>query len=63
VFLGDGRVEHKKEKYQMRWGKIIMRNWDLENVVCESIDHPRYSRYESPVTAARDPRPGKRQRI
>jgi hypothetical protein len=47
----------------MRWGKIIMRNWDLENVVCESIDHPRYSRYESPVTAARDPRPGKRQRI
>jgi len=24
-----------------------MRNWDLENIVCESIDHPRYGRYES----------------
>jgi len=28
-------------------GEIIMRNWDLENFVCESIDHPRYGRYES----------------
>jgi len=23
-----------------------MRNWDLENFLCESIDHPRYERYE-----------------
>jgi len=21
MFLGDGRVEHKKERYQRRWGK------------------------------------------
>ena len=28
-------------------GEIIMRNWDLENFVRESIDHPRYGRYES----------------
>ena len=24
-----------------------MRDWDLENVVCESIYHPRHGRYES----------------
>jgi len=28
-------------------GEIIMRNCDLENFMCESIDHPRDSRYES----------------
>jgi len=28
-------------------GEIFMRNWDLENFVCESIDHALYSRYES----------------
>jgi len=26
---------------------MIMGNWDLENFVCESINHPRYGRYES----------------
>jgi len=43
VLLGDCRVEDEKE----RDAEIIMRNWDLENFVCESIYHPRYGRYES----------------
>ena len=29
-------------------GEMIMRNWDLENFVCDSIDHARYGRYGSP---------------
>ena len=28
-------------------GEIIIRNWDLENVVWQSIDHPQYGRCES----------------
>jgi hypothetical protein len=41
-------VELRTRKREMRgYGEIIMRNWHLENFVCESIYHPRYSRYEA----------------
>jgi len=47
VFLGDGRVEHKKERDQRRWG-IIMRNWDLREF------HVRVN-WPSPIRQVRVP--------
>jgi len=44
VFLGDDRVEHKKERDQRRWGKSSWETGTSENFVCESIYHPRYGR-------------------
>jgi len=38
-------VELRTGKREM--GEIIMRNWDIENFMCGSIDHPQYRRYES----------------
>ena len=38
-------VELRTRKREM--GRFIMRNWDLENFVCESIYHPQYGKYES----------------
>jgi hypothetical protein len=35
VFLDDDRIEDKKERDERVRGNIIMRNWDLENFVCE----------------------------
>jgi len=32
TFLGDGRVEHKKERRSEEMGEIIMRTWDLREV-------------------------------
>jgi hypothetical protein len=43
VFLGDCRVEDEKESD----GAIHDEKLGLENFVCESIYHRRYSRYES----------------
>jgi len=45
LFLRNGRVEDNKERgEEMR--QLIMRYWDLENLVCKSIYHSWYSRYE-----------------
>jgi len=59
VCLGDGRVEHKTERSEeMR--DIIMRNWDIENFVCESIDLPNTAGTSSdPVGIITDTRSAK----
>jgi len=47
MFLGDGRIEDEKERDERRWGKSSSETGTEEDFLCESIDHPRYSRYES----------------
>jgi len=37
----------REQRRSEEMGEIIMTNWDLKDFVCESIDNPRYGRYES----------------
>jgi len=47
VFSADGRVEAQGRERSEEMREIIMRNWDLENLECQSIYHLGWNRYKS----------------
>ena len=40
VFLGDGRVEHKQERDQKRWGKLLWETWAQRSVCASELTIP-----------------------
>jgi hypothetical protein len=47
VFLGDRKIEVKKERDERVRGKSQWQTGTSENILCELIIHPWYDRYES----------------